>query len=163
KVNRLQQEFAENVRFLLVAKNDKRWNSGIREMYERFREKQDLQMAIAYDSVLFEQFGILSVPHIVIVDPEGVVYAVTSGQDVNQENLQALVEGKRPTFPKKASAFDDERRTIRWSGLVNEGEVRDYGYRSVFGPWKRGLHSQRLTTTIDEGVDQGCFQIQGSI
>lgn len=98
KVNQLQQIFKDEVQFLLVGTNTKKWNGNIEKVFDKLSEKQGWNMASAYDSVLGRSWGVPSVPYIVIVDPEGIVRHITDGRDMTKEKIQGLVEGKEVSF-----------------------------------------------------------------
>lgn len=105
KVNELQQEFKDDVQFLLVAINDKVYNKDIDKMFEKFRSKMNLDLAVAYDSTLWKKFGVPSVPHIIIVDREGIVRAITSSSDLKRETLKELVLRNNSLFGGKEAFY----------------------------------------------------------
>ncbi|MBT1689231.1 TlpA family protein disulfide reductase [Dawidia soli] len=98
KINRLQTEFKDEIVFMMVGKNDIRYNHGIEDLYDRLRAKQDLNIPHVFDSVLVKKWGIKAMPHVVIVDPTGVVYAITDGRDFTSEKIRDLLAGKKISF-----------------------------------------------------------------
>lgn len=147
KINRLQDEFKDEIQFLLVAKNDLKFNKGIKQMFERFRLQQNLKLSIAYDSLLFKQFGVQIVPHIVIVDPSGIVRAVTYSEDVNSGNLKALLTGAMPFFKAKDNVFQaSQMRHISMDSIFSDNhvlkevnELNDFRYKSELSAWNRDM------------------------
>lgn len=101
KINLLQRKFKTQIQYVLVGKNDKRYNKGIKELFEKLRVKQGLDIISAYDTVLVNRWGIVSMPHIYIVDPNGIVRAITDGRDVTEQKIQDLVDGKNVSFFEK--------------------------------------------------------------
>lgn len=99
KLNALQQRFSGAIQIVLVGKNDQRYNGHIRSLYERLRVRQQLDLVAAFDSVVFEQWNIRTVPRAIIVNPDGVVEAVTTGASITEDNIRALLEGKQVEFP----------------------------------------------------------------
>src|SRR6187399_2066730 len=69
KVNEIHKQFSNDLSWILIGENDSKYNSNIRELYEKFRLKQGLEMPSAYDSILIPKWGVYSFPHIIIVDP----------------------------------------------------------------------------------------------
>src|SRR5260221_7873623 len=61
KVNTLQKKFTEKLTILMVGLLD---NEKVPELYEKFRKKLNLDLLVAYDSTIFKQFGVPSVPHL---------------------------------------------------------------------------------------------------
>ena len=102
KVNELQQEFRNDIQFVLVGNNGSEYNKGIEALYERFSKKEKLALTHAFDSTLKDSFYFRTIPHLVIVDKEGVIYGMVYTSDLTSEKLRALVDGRKPTFNLKA-------------------------------------------------------------
>lgn len=106
KLNKLQTHFSDKVQFLLIGNNTRKYNTGIKQMFDKIRNYQQLDLPIAYDSVLFERFGISVLPHQVIIDPSGIIRASgLMGADLTTEYLQSLINGSSGTV--KADPGDD--------------------------------------------------------
>lgn len=132
KISKLQAEFKDRVQFLLVGKNDKSFNSNIEQTFEKVRAKQGLNLPVAYDSVLMGKWDISGVPHIVIVDPQGIVRHITSGRDMTSDKIAALVNGEPVTFfPKRTDRQDFDPDN---AGLPGSSESKVL-YRSVLTAW----------------------------
>lgn len=156
KVNKLQLEFKDDIQFLLVGKNDK-YNRNIEKVFERFKKNMNLNLSIAYDSTLFLRFGIIAVPHVIIVDPKSNVYAVTFSSALTHENLQALIDNKKPELPKNYDAPGIEAKS-RWSYLLNENDPHDeFLYRSVLSANKG--EGQEWFGGIDRYAAWGFYQV----
>src|SRR5260221_7153547 len=101
KVNAFHKEFKNDLNWVMVGINDTKHNKGIQELYEKLRIKQNLEMPVAYDSVLSEKWDVHSMPHIIIVDPSGVVRYITGGRNITAEKIRYLVNGKEVSiYPK---------------------------------------------------------------
>ncbi len=98
KVSGFQERFESEAVFMLVGLNDQKDNNGIEQLYERFRERQGLVMSAAYDSVLVDQWGIGAMPYIIVVDPGGVVRAITDGRDMTAQKIRDIMDGKEVSF-----------------------------------------------------------------
>jgi peroxiredoxin len=106
KINALQKEFKDEVQFILIGINEKEMfrGAGIEKVYERLREKQKLQLVSAYDSLLMFRWGIWAMPHIIVIDPDGIVRHITAGGDLGSEKIQKLLKGEPVTLaPKQKS------------------------------------------------------------
>lgn len=149
-VNDMQNKF-DNIRFVLVTDNSARYKN-IRKVYESFRTRWNLQLPIAYDSAMFKKFNVRSVPFILILDPEGKVYAVTYGSELTEENLAALVANKRPVF---ASRKPEKLRY--WEYWVNPDTFHTaVTYRAALAPYQKEFTTG--STGFDERADSGLYQ-----
>lgn len=135
KVNTYYKEFSDRLNWMMVGVNDRAHNARIVEVYEKLAASKNLEMPSAYDSVLAKQWDVPSYPHIVIIDPEGVVRAITDGRDMTAKKISDLLEGKDVKFfPKnrKYIEFDpdytpaDEHLLFRSSISKWNGERQYY-------------------------------------
>lgn len=59
----------------------------------------DAWVALDTDLSVYKSYFAFGIPHAVIVDQEGTVAAVLSPHDVNPEVIDAVLGGKRPSYP----------------------------------------------------------------
>lgn len=151
KVNELQDEFKDDIQFLLIGKNDK-YNRNIEQVFEKYRKKLGLNLAIAYDSAIFKQFRIQGVPYVVVIDPEKKVYAITGSQFFTPEKIKALFDKGKPLAISPGS-------TGRWKHLLSETEIEssNFLYRSVLSPY--GGEAMSGSFVIDQYASQGYHQV----
>lgn len=144
KINNLQREFKDKVQFVLVGTTDVfTFGDGIKPLYERLRRHRNLDLAAAFDSTLRQKWDISAFPHIIIVNPEGIVVAITPGTDLTKEKVQDLIDGKKVSFqPGRAeqpvfdavAAIQDTSETLafrsvltKWRGeQVGIWDIRDW-------------------------------------
>ena len=161
KINQLQNEFKEQIQFLLVAKNNKRLYGNTPQIYDRYRKNLGLQLFIAYDSVTFDKFGIQGVPHVIVIDPQANVYAVTDSYFLTSENLRNLVNGNKPAFRKKYSTLEETPASSyheQWKYLLSENEhSRDFLYRSILS--ENQGEPRAGSWNIDQNAKHGLYQI----
>ncbi|MEQ1586215.1 MAG: TlpA disulfide reductase family protein [Cyclobacteriaceae bacterium] len=98
KVNAFHQQFADQLNWVMVGLNGKKLYAGTEEFYQKMSSKQNLQMTFAFDSLLATRWAIQSLPHIIVVNPEGIVYAITSGRDMDNNKIKQLLSGKDVSF-----------------------------------------------------------------
>ncbi|MBO9563796.1 MAG: redoxin domain-containing protein [Niastella sp.] len=160
KVNEMQQAFKENITFVLVGNNEQQYNKDIEHVYETYRKRMGLQLAVAFDSTLFERFGINAVPHVIVVDPAGKVYAITSSGLFEKETLQALIDNKKPAYYKSYSNFEKmpEGTHKVWEYFITEGQQvpEDIRYRSVLSQYNGGANVGGGTLATD--ADRRLYQ-----
>jgi thiol-disulfide isomerase/thioredoxin len=155
KVNAIQKQFKDNVVWIMVGLNNQR-HKGIEALYERLQEKQGLTMPAAYDSALAERWGVRSLPHIVIVGPDGIVRAVTDGRDLTKEKVGQLIEGKPVKFYPKRT----EKRPEFFSPLSVQSLDVATTYSSLLTGWngedqRGGIETERWLTWPEDEQDKG--------
>jgi thiol-disulfide isomerase/thioredoxin len=116
KINEFQRWFGDEIQYMLVAVvNDKPGSfmkiEPTKRIYEKLRVKQSLIIPCVYDSILASGWGINAMPHVIIVDPNGIVRAITNGGDLTKEKIGKLLnnetpklfltKGERPEFDSK--------------------------------------------------------------
>lgn len=80
----------------------------IREIYERNRVSNHLDLTIAFDSILFDRYDIYATPYLIVVDPKGVVRAITTR--VYKKDIEDLMAGRTVNLKP---AYTHQERLIR--------------------------------------------------
>ncbi len=141
KVNALQKEFRDSLQFVLVGKNSVEDNGGIEKFYEKRSKDLNLTLVAVFDSVVIKRWEVGPVPHIFIVDPNGIVRFITDGRDLIPEKIRDLLSGKKVSFYQvdvERPAFDlnnarlgdfSDNRLLYFSILTKwNGERQNSGY-----------------------------------
>ncbi len=149
--NNFQKEFGKQLQVLLVEQleptgkaqreKDPNWPAETYAVYEKIRQRQHIDLPIAFDSVLYKQYEIAGMPYIVIVDPEGIVRFITSS--LTRENVADILSGKKPAL---TAAYSDDlkNRTLSYNyhfplltrgEMVNGGNDTSYLFRSLLVQW----------------------------
>lgn len=157
KLDSLQKKFRGRVQFLLVGKDDlKRDYRYVKDQYEKFRSRFNLDVPVAYDSFLYNRFVPEGVPHLIWIYPNGIVAAITSSDDLNVQNVQAFIEGRPFKFTNRSyevvSQFPyDYRRPL---GVGGNGGVSDTGflYRSLLAEENRPGVKIRIPGILSEAA-----------
>jgi len=135
-VNEMQKKFKDAVQFLLVAQDDKY----VRPMYEKFRVKENLQLPIIFDTVLWKYFDIYLVPYVVVLDDKGICRAIVGG--LKEQNMTDLIAHKNPDITPAYTRTQWAEKNIDYDKLLlidgNGGQETDFTYRSIFYPFKPG-------------------------
>lgn len=148
-INEAYKKHKRNMNLVLIGIDQK---DGIKMSYERFRDKQKLKLPVAYDSVIYKQFKIRSVPQVIWVDKEGIVQAVTITMD--EHDLELFLQGK--TFPFIDNSVEGKKNSIpfKWKEpfLVNGngGNENDFLYRSILTQWRMGMPDHTISS-FDRG------------
>jgi thiol-disulfide isomerase/thioredoxin len=159
KVNELCKEFKGHIQFLLVGGNDKKYNKNIKQNFDRYTKSLGLTIPIAYDSILFEKFKIVSVPYIVIVDPTGIVYAIPGNTELTKKNLQELIEDKNPILIPNSDALGT-KAPIWWRHCADDNIRQDnFLYQSTLSIYKGERFEGAVL--INQNASQGFFKVTG--
>jgi peroxiredoxin len=157
-VNAHYKKFKDKLTWILVGLNDQEHNKNAQVFYEKLRAKQGLEMPVAYDSVLNKRWGIHSMPHIIIVNPQGIVHSITGGRDITTEKLERLLQGEDVRFYPK----DIERPKFTVDDTVSVADTSGNRvfYRSVLCAWngeqqKTGAEIERWVTWPKEYLREG--------
>lgn len=135
KMNKLRAEFKDKMEIMLVGYDDDK----IRPVYERFRTRQNLNLPVVYDSAIFKTFKIRAVPYIIVVDPDGIVKALTTSLD--RQNIIDLLQGKDSRLQEAKNADEIKRRSALYDAskplLINNNGGYDtaFLFRSVLTQW----------------------------
>ncbi|MES1181591.1 MAG: TlpA disulfide reductase family protein [Flavobacterium sp.] len=135
-LNKVAERFKEKLNVLLVATDEQ----SSRAVYEKFRKKLSLMLPNAYDNMIFERFGIESVPHFVWVNNKGIVKYITSVEEVTDENIKSFIEGKEMKLPETSSFFSEKSeipfdygQTFLVNG--NGGNDSNFLFRTLLASW----------------------------
>ncbi|HYG04701.1 MAG TPA: redoxin domain-containing protein [Chryseosolibacter sp.] len=92
RTNTLYGKFKDRLLMLLVGVEDK--EERMRPMYEKIRSRIDLNIPYTFDSVVFRKFVHRTVPHLIWVDNEGIIKAITSSTELTEENIERFLAKK---------------------------------------------------------------------
>lgn len=136
KMDEIQRHFKDELQVLIIGVTAEiSFGKGIQPVLEKLYERQNLHVPIAYDSALKQKWNIRAFPHIIIIDPNGIVHSITAGQDLTIKRIQDLIDGKNITFYPKGidrPEFDPVKCCESDNSLV---------YRSIFTRWNGEVKS----------------------
>ncbi len=140
KINLLKEVYGSGLDILLVGKEEK----GIHELYERFKEREELNLPIAYTRNLFSYLGIHYVPFVLWVDAKGIVRAVTTSHEITTQNVDLFLKGQDFYFvdeSHKAEMSKDLQYDWEKPLLIhqNGGDDTAFLFRSVLSNWNPKL------------------------
>jgi thiol-disulfide isomerase/thioredoxin len=136
KINELQKEFKGKVQFILIGKE----SANMRTVYEKFRTHYNLDLPVAFDSIISKQFQVWAVPYVIWIDKKGIVREITTSDELRKNNIQAFVDGNPPELPmalnylqQQQDRYFDPKKPL----LTNEngGLDTDFFYRSLLMKW----------------------------
>lgn len=138
ETNLLQKELRDSIQILMVAPNDPENEN--EPLYANYHDHLHLEMPSAFDSSLFSNCNVSLLPHVVIIDPRGIVRVITNG--VNSKKLHQLLEGKDPAFRSATYRNDKEKENkFRYNSKLpflvsgNGGADTNFLFRSLLSTW----------------------------
>jgi len=164
KVSKLQQSFSGQVQFMMVGIQDP--ENQIEAMYAKYRVKKQLVMPCAFDSSLARRFDIYTAPYIIVIDPAGVVQAIT--YSLSAEDIEGFLSGHPPRLAKAYRMHEEEiDMTIPFDHgrpfLIggNGGSDTAFLFRSVLALWDGFTQQTYIPATITADSGTGLFQVLG--
>jgi thiol-disulfide isomerase/thioredoxin len=142
KMDKLQKEFNSKVQIFLVNPHDPKFDSEekIKSVLTGLQIRTGFFPSLPIpiqDTILNKYFPHQSVPHEVWIDASGRLIAITNEKEVNNENIQAVLDGRIPNLLRK----DDWAFLVSKPLLVdgNGGSCGDFLYRSMFTRFIDGI------------------------
>ncbi|MCW3107633.1 MAG: alkyl hydroperoxide reductase/Thiol specific antioxidant/Mal allergen, partial [Segetibacter sp.] len=139
ETNAMQKEFHNEVQFFLIGRQDEK--NEIRKIYDRFRKKLELGLAVTFDSSLHKQLDVGACPYIIVIDTAGIVRAITL--KISSKTIKDFLTGHEP-FLEKAFRQNEDRafpydKNIPLLIAGNGGVESTFLYRSLLTPWQSEL------------------------
>ena len=172
-IDALQQEFRDSVRFFLIGTEDK--EERMRPMYKAIKEKLNLTIPFAFDSVVFKKFVPGPVPVFVWIDNKGIVQAVTGPLALTSENVRSFLNEKAFQFDDVSYMALKRRENLKLNYFKpfllagNGGQSDEYIHRSILIPYQGSqmtyaglpisLDDLRRTPSM-KGLLQGCGPLE---
>ena len=152
--NDMQKKYSDSVQFILIGREDP--ENEIKIVYERFRKKLNLEMVSLFDSGLHNQLDIGNCPYIIVVDPKGIVRAIT--YKISENDLLDFFKGITPVTPRvyRRSEETDYTYDPKMPILVNDngGETSSFLYRSLLSKWTSDI-PPFAPETIEACIESG--------
>lgn len=129
KLNEWQREFRSDLQIVLIGNATERaFGKGIKPLYDRLSKKQQLDLVSVFDSTIVTKWEIYGYPHIIVVDPTGIIKAITAGFDLTTEKIRALLKGEEVSIQQKGTLPVFNSDDTRWKdpNLV---------HRSILSKW----------------------------
>lgn len=149
RISKEQIEFGDSLKFIMVGPDAR---PDDRLMYADYHRKLNLTMPSAFDSKLAESFNVGLLPHVIIIDPNGIVRAITNSP--TPVKLRELMKGKNPVFQSpsyanKKNSWNDFQynRDIPFLIAGNGGVDSNFLYRSLLTRWQPGNPGTSINST----------------
>ena len=143
RLQALKDQFGDKLQILVVTYEHD-------SLFQKLRNRNKLLRSIRLpfvtgDSLLHQLFPHRTIPHDVWIDPEGKVHAITAPDEVNQENIEAMLAGKKVNLRQKKDLLYYDHK----NPLVTED--KEFLYRSILTKSK-GTDSKTYIENSDDTV-----------
>jgi len=164
KVSAMQEQFGEKVQFMMVG--PKYRDNFAEHFYSRYRDRENLLMPCAFDSVLANhQWDIPTTPHLVIIDDKGIVRGITVA--LYKEQIEEFLIGGNPDLMPKNDPGDTIDHRIPWDDqrpfLVNGNGGVDsaFLYRSIISRVNLARQHAGASGDLPSAVKSGRIEMIG--
>lgn len=142
RMSKLKSELGDQVNLLMIGTFNKRDTRDItHNFFKKIRKEEGVALSAAYDTVLVQKFGVIGMPDIIIIDPNGIVRARTGKVDVN--DMKIFLSGGTPKLRKSFVLQDQQKIKYDYKTpfLINGngGNELSYLYRSVIAKTPENL------------------------
>jgi peroxiredoxin len=126
---KLQKKFGNNIQIIAVSPETP-------ERLRRFIKNRPVKFWIASDSGnnLRKVFPYTTVPHTILIDPKGIVQAITSGLEINERVVSLVSKGLKPDVSLKIDPVDEDDAEV----FPADSSVSD---RFIIQPFREGKSS----------------------
>jgi thiol-disulfide isomerase/thioredoxin len=134
KMDSLQAKYKNDVKVILVGKED----GTIRTIYHRFSERFKIKLSVAFDSTIFSKLKIDVVPTYVWIDENGIVKAITGVEEMTDENIRLFINNKNIVRNQDEQLYEFNPNQLLFVN-GNGGKERNIQYRSLLTEWTQSL------------------------
>lgn len=158
-VNRKAIAFKDRLQIMMVGIQDK--ENQIQPLYAKLREKENLVMPCAFDSMIANRWDIQAGPQYVLIDPEGIVRAFTV--QLTADDISGFLSGHPPYLltgdQDHRPAFDPKKPFLVDGNGGNDTAFLCRSVLAAYDPWT--VKPYFPGQTIDMNLASGKFQVVG--
>lgn len=139
-LNKIQNQYKTEITVILVGMHEN--NRNTKAFYEKYRKKHQLDLTVAFDSIESKKFVYGIIPHILLIDRNGIIKAITNS--VSENMIERFVNDESFDFydasysgVKKRLTEVDQSKPLLING--NGGADTSYLFRSIIAKWSPGL------------------------
>jgi thiol-disulfide isomerase/thioredoxin len=152
----IDRMFAGKVQVLLISSDNE---EKVRSVFSGKRAIKNSRLpTVVGDSVLRKIFPHVLVPHVVLIDKDGIVIAITGASELTAVKVDKLLQGAATHFALKKDVLDYEPlKPLLVNG--NGGANSNFLYRSIITAYLPGI---RTETAIQRNKDQQTIRIKAT-
>jgi thiol-disulfide isomerase/thioredoxin len=160
-VNEIQKALGDSVRILMVTFDDSAHNN--EKVFTAFHKNIPLQLPCIFSGTsdrssdgIFRQFRVGAISFVVVVDPNGIVKAIT--HDFTKRQLSELMKGGSPLFSRATIDGVDRNEGLTKYDVgkpflvnANGGSDDQFSYRSLISKWSPTMTRDYVLNFSPEG------------
>lgn len=138
----VQEKWKKKLQVLLVNTDKRDTEEKVEIFFKKRAEKTGLIFSLPYvlqDSILVKWFPHSFIPHLVWLDPKGIVIAITEKTALTENNLRLFTEGKSLMEPPKYDEQVYKYKNSLWSQMESDTAIRFYSVLTKEQPTLRCL------------------------
>lgn len=164
KMNAIHEKYKDQVQIIMIGANIGRRDdrtilgseSRTKGIYEILKKQHSLSFLVAFDSLLYKKHDIGSLPHLLIIDPKGVLRAKTVS--IDSSKIKKLIVGEPVEFEVAFSRteadeismfYNNDLPVLTTGGLANGGIDTNFYFRSILAPFDKSHMDYRTITNFE--------------
>jgi thiol-disulfide isomerase/thioredoxin len=159
ETNQFASEYKGKLNFVVIAQQD----PVTKDLYEKLTKRFGLTLTIAFDSATYNQIEHYGAPHFLWIDKNGIISAITTGDEFTKETIETFIAGRSFTFidaSYKGRQVRSNTHTRKVPFLVNGngGNETDFKYRSLLAEYKTGMPTTGVVQNIADAAAENGVQ-----
>jgi thiol-disulfide isomerase/thioredoxin len=143
KIDDLQKQYKDRMQVFTVTNYDTK--EKVIQTLKRYKKTQNLSLPVVLNDVkLKKYFPHEMVSHVVWIDGNGVVKAITGTEYINAENIQTVLDGKEVNWPVKDDVSDFDYEKPFWDYKENVGIKPEFLFYSVLTGHIEGINATSM-------------------
>lgn len=140
KIQSLQDRYGDKLQFIAVTSDVE---DNVTQLLRRSEVTKNEGIVIPFavqDSILQKVFPHRIIPHVIVIDPNGVVQAITHGDEIKEENIKALLNGEEVIWLPK----NDQQNRFTENEVIPNNSEEDSSMVWFSSLRRGGLGSARI-------------------
>jgi thiol-disulfide isomerase/thioredoxin len=158
KMNQINISFKDKIQLIMVGVtggNKQGSEKSTKKLFNYLAGKMKLQFTVAFDSVLAESCKVRFVPYIIVVDPNGIVRAITT--KITEQDVSDFLDGRQPILSKSlndpkvvddAIIFNYSVPLLTSGNMASGGNDTAFLFRSMLTPYHDNIRPVANTASM---------------
>jgi len=160
-IEKIRDEFPDKVECLRIGEDSQR----ARQLYEKYTKLYNLKAPAAFENSLREKFGVYYAMHHIVLNPQGVVIAIT--YRVTRDNMMDFINDVPLNLPRSLDVNEvTQQQRVDYNKLLlmdgNGGADSVFIQRSIIAPWNKDMGVARMDFIEKSAIINNRFQVVGA-
>lgn len=157
KMDTLAKQFKDKVQIFAVGINSQQRT---KQIFEKLKQRSKIEFACAFDSILAKKYDVFTVPHIMVIDGQGILRAKVF--KIDSAEISQMISGKMPDlsdyYAFSASESRGSENYNRKLPLLTNGKISNGGmdtgylFRSMLCKWSPGMPGMYEYINFNKGT-----------